>query len=312
MTARKFTDEQDRELLRRYNEEEISSIDLAKEHGCSYAAIQNAIKRAGGTLRPVGKGGIKFTDEQDNEIREKYDKTTKYSLDKLAKEYKCSSKAIENAIKRAGGNIRTPHEANFIFTPEQDQAIWRKYKETKISITKLAEEYACEYRTIKNAILRAGGRPRSVIEANSLFSPEESKKIRQKHEKNGICLSALAKEYGCSKCAIASAIKRAGGAYKPNMKSAPIAEKSEEITKELLQIVNSLGPHISSLPRKSWLAILRQSKAFKNISDRSVLTPVKIQLLKGELKPEDILPPAPEPDAPADAPPPVSKLQERN
>lgn len=85
--------------------------------------------------------------------------------------------------------------------------------------------------------------------------------------------------------------------------------KCTHFENNIIEIVRSLEGHVRDLPQKSWLMILRQSKALE-MSHKSVLQPIKMRLLQGELRPEDIIPPEADPDAPSDAPAPVSKLRE--
>ena len=352
MAARKFTDEQCKEICSNYEHESQTVSDLAKKYSCSHTAIRNAIKSAGGEL----KKNLRLTQTQCAEIRYKHE-TQKVSKKELAEEYGKSVHTIHKAITRAGGKWSVVK-----FTDEQCKEIWERYQSEKLSAKKLAEIYNASDATIFNAIKRAGGDTRGPADTQRKFSKAVSQEIRHKYEKDKRGLVDLAKEYQASQAAIAGAIRRTGGKIrnkqearklifsdkevlellqrmnKENKNVCELArelgvsstllyesikrvkgksvwaktldQKAERIKSELQQIIDSLGKHIDDLPQKSWLAILRQSKVLKNIGNTSALAPVKIQLLKGEIKPEDILPPAPEPDAPVDAPPPVSKLQE--
>ena len=88
--------------------------------------------------------------------------------------------------------------------------------------------------------------------------------------------------------------------------------KSLQLLADLAELVQDLGEHLHELPQKAWLRIIKQATA--DIGPQSKLQPIRVKLLKGEIKPEDILPPAPEHQQEDDntptAPPAVSKLQE--
>jgi transposase-like protein/predicted DNA-binding protein YlxM (UPF0122 family) len=100
MPSRKFTDEQERQIRAEY-ESGLSCRALSDKYHVPSFTVLNAIRRAGGTTRPLGDALRILTKEQETSIRSAYEAGAG-RMD-LAAQYGVSRWAISEAIKRAGG-----------------------------------------------------------------------------------------------------------------------------------------------------------------------------------------------------------------
>ena len=111
MKKREFTQEELVEMYRLYTEQQYSLKRLEKEFHCGYAKLCTVFEEQGWHRRNVQETNCKsFSEEELIEMVHKYtvDKIGSYTL---AKQFKCSEKAIQTALKNRGIKLRTYVEA---------------------------------------------------------------------------------------------------------------------------------------------------------------------------------------------------------
>jgi len=101
--AKKFSDETEKEILKEY-EAGTSGPALAKKYGSSAGTVALAIERQGGKMRPWQGRPTKLTDEEKEEIIEKYE--SGMPLTALALEYKAHNSTIREILVKLGMIIR--------------------------------------------------------------------------------------------------------------------------------------------------------------------------------------------------------------
>lgn len=307
--TRVVTPEQENEICSRYvNDRKLTVRQLSDEFKVAAITLTKILNRNGIKQRSKAEVVKHFTDEEEKDVCRRYLEDKALSAKALAKQLNTSQGIVQHVLKRNGVKLRTAGEIKFKFSKEEELKICQHYESNKsFTLAELGRQYNVCSTTIGHIIDRNGIKRHKEIKRSTLIT-EDKKREFIKLAEEGVKTSDIAKSFGVNFGTVHRVLKEnnvmnchVGG---------PCSDKAKFINHQLAELVQSLGNHIEHLPQKSWLAILRQSKALKNIGPHSKLAPVKIALLKGEIKPEDILPPAPDPDAPADAPAPKSKLQE--
>ena len=154
-----------------------------------------------------------LTVEQEAELRKRHEAGE--SVNSLKQEFGTSSKTVENAIRRAGGRVRTRKEASnlrSVFDKQQSDELRRRY-EAGESVNSLRKEFGVGGATVASAIRRAGGKVLDAASSRQIgrtFTAEQGFELRRRYEA-GESTVALAREFGVSVVPVTGAIKRAGG-----------------------------------------------------------------------------------------------------
>lgn len=106
MTARKFTDQQEREMADLYRQG-MSFVDIASRYGCTDVSVRNAMKRVGEPIRTIAMNrDIRALTEEDRDsICREYENGG--TVKGLARKYKKSDSEISEVLDTAGVGIRT-------------------------------------------------------------------------------------------------------------------------------------------------------------------------------------------------------------
>lgn len=124
----KFTPEQSCTIRAQY-ESGLSRDKLAALHGCGWKAICKAIRRAGGQMKPKWCP-VRFTPEQDKEIRRLYEEE-RLTSETIGKQFGVFSPTILAAVVRAGGKSRTRGESRRKHSCDRFQRIFKRYHLTE-------------------------------------------------------------------------------------------------------------------------------------------------------------------------------------
>lgn len=185
-----FTDKEAREVREIYELEDSTLRQVAGRYQCSVTAITNALRQAGGRPRSRseslllvhGRAREDFAITEGQEIREMYEVDGR-TLPWIAKRYSCSRAWIENAVKYAGGCLRTYSEAARMayktgrqeparrFADSEEECIAVIYDVGKKSTRAIAQAYNCSRHCIADTVQRRGRKIRSLLEAASLCNP---------------------------------------------------------------------------------------------------------------------------------------------
>jgi lambda repressor-like predicted transcriptional regulator len=126
--------------------------DLASEHGCSTAAICNALDRIGVKRRAPSFAKTKLNESQGRGLRREYEAGA--SLETLARREGVGRVAIRNAVVRAGGVLRK--EGGWSKRPQSEiDAIIARRREG-VSQEVIASEFGATQSTISQILRRAG------------------------------------------------------------------------------------------------------------------------------------------------------------
>lgn len=106
MGKRRFTDEEEELIAKKYQKERCTVISLAKSHRCMSKTINNALRRQNVIIR----GNRKFADTEEIMISHIYNQG--YSPQRIATSYNTSKVSITNSLKRQGVTLR-PNRVHF-------------------------------------------------------------------------------------------------------------------------------------------------------------------------------------------------------
>lgn len=162
MTRYKFDDAQCLDIWHQYDQERLSTADLAKIWGCTGETITRCIYRAGGKLRDaaalqVSNKQRKLTDEQEKLAVELYEsgKTQK----QIGAELGVSSSTVKDIFRRLGFKPRSSAEANRLsrgMSDEQRAEAVRLYTEDGWSTAQIGGRLGFAGKTICSHLRREG------------------------------------------------------------------------------------------------------------------------------------------------------------
>lgn len=103
MAQRAFTDEQEAAIAAEYAAG-ASSTEVARKYGSNPHRVLSIVKRQGGKARPISLAKRKFTQQQDEEVAERY--ASGESAHVLAREYGVGPHTVLGAVRRRGGQVK--------------------------------------------------------------------------------------------------------------------------------------------------------------------------------------------------------------
>lgn len=205
MGKRRFTDEQEQEICRRYVAGE-GTVGLGKAYGMSNVGIGALLKRNGIKLRTisVAKGGVK--PELEPEICRRY--LAMESTYELAKAYGVSNSPIARILKRNGIKIRTTKEAMGGLSSEQETEVCERYV-AGMSSTELANSFGAGETTICRTLKSNGIRMRTSGESQGGVGPALEPEVCRRYLA-GESARQLAEAFGVTTSTICRLLERNG------------------------------------------------------------------------------------------------------
>lgn len=149
MSRRVFTPEQDKEVAGLYLSG-LSSIQIAKRYGVDKSSVLGALERMG-TLRRIRKAAQKpptdkrfaFRPSEEQQIAKIYQ--VGYTMDRIAKVYKCTTKTISGLLIRQGVSSRQVSQAE---ESQRKRVEVSNLYQIGIAIDELATRYGVHRQTI--------------------------------------------------------------------------------------------------------------------------------------------------------------------
>jgi len=149
---RKLTDQQEQEIVARYNNRETAAR-LGKAYGVASRTIRNALLRNGVTLRGSGEYLRKLTAQQEREVVARYN-AGEVTL-QLGKAYGVADETIGHILRRHGVKLRSSGESRRKFSAQQEQEIIARYN-AKEDTVQLGKAYGVSNSLIHKMLLRNG------------------------------------------------------------------------------------------------------------------------------------------------------------
>lgn len=187
--------------------------DLAAERGCCPEAIGNAVKAAGGTMRPNGQNQVhgrgprtrKFTAEVERQILAEYQAGA--TTTELAEKYGCSDVCISWAIRHVGGELRIGGPER-LFDGQEDERNADEYMEGA-TLDELCRKYGGSVSGMSTSVQRGGGIIRDPSETSRTYPDEIESEIVVEFE-SGVPTPDLAAKYHMSIHGIRGVLHRWG------------------------------------------------------------------------------------------------------
>ena len=165
MPARKFTDDQEAEICRRYEAGE-NTRGLANAYGAVPATIWKILRRTNAKIRNLSESQRKFSNTQEEDICREY--VSGSSMPRLAARYQVQACVIHRVLRRNNIECRTISEAfktNRVhkkLSEAQELEIAKKYTKGKTSV-ELGAAYDLDPGTIINIVRRNDGNVRDAL-----------------------------------------------------------------------------------------------------------------------------------------------------
>ena len=203
MPARRFDDEQEKEICRLYKDGE-GAPEIARRYDCYPQAIYNALKRNGIERRDSRK----FNSKETKAIIKRY--VAGESANQIAHELRTHATLILNLLNRNGIETRGIKEAAAIkplpLSEDQKKKAGQYYLEGK-GIKQIAKSIGCGEKLARRAVLQCGIEIRGRGKTHIKFSEKEAKEIRDQYLK-GVSRKRLTQVFDASHNAITYALLR--------------------------------------------------------------------------------------------------------
>ena len=194
----------------------MSSIKVAKKHGCTYETVRNILKRNNIPIRSKKEAQhLRFGHvEAFEEPQIIQDYRSGMSSYRVAKKHGCSHVTVFGILKRNNIPIRSLKEAvqlHFGHVEAFDESqIIRDYQ-SGMSSYRVAKKHGCSYETVLTILKRNNIPSRSKKEASQLRygrleALDESQIIRDCQ--SGMTLAEIAKKHGCHYGTVWTILKR--------------------------------------------------------------------------------------------------------
>jgi hypothetical protein len=216
MPKRKFTDEQEKEICKQYNEDKLSSITLSKIWNCDISTVVLILSRYGYHLRSRSEAQIvklnkMFTEFQEQQICNEYFSKEKPSTTILAKKWGCSYSTIGEIVRRNGYKLRTKSE--IMKDPKIREKISKALQGENSPMygTHLSDASKKKIRDKKIGIPRSEETKKKMSDTKKTFTKEKEQQICKEYfSEDKPSADTLSKKWNCSPCVIRDAIKRCG------------------------------------------------------------------------------------------------------
>lgn len=207
MVPRKIlSKEQIQNIIERYNNKE-SLRSIGEVFGVSQGVITRILKENGVTIRKSSEILKAFTEEQENEVIEKYKKGM--TANSIAEEYGLSPVPVRKVLKRAGFNLQEiKWERNEVLSTLRKREIAQAYKEGETA-QQLAKKYGVSHPTIKKALQEMQVKVRSYSESQGGLNETEIEELIELY-KDGWNTVQLGERYGIGDGTVGKYLDRAG------------------------------------------------------------------------------------------------------
>ena len=203
MPGRRFSDEQEKEMCRLYQDGK-GAPEIAQAYGCDHQLVYSALRCNGLSARSQQR----FKGKVALEIVERYQKGE--SANQIAVSLKTQASLIINLLKRHKIQIRDIEKAASFkperFTEEQGREIRRLYEEG-FSLSAAGKKFGLGVKASKKAILKYGGILRARGEHNIRFNQAESEEINTQYLA-GKSIRSISEEKAASINAVKYALRR--------------------------------------------------------------------------------------------------------
>jgi DNA-binding NarL/FixJ family response regulator len=152
MPARKFTDEQEAEICRRYLDGD-STVSLGRLLGADNSVIGRILRRNGISARSVKEANGGLTDEQESDVCSRY--ANGESTYEIGRGYGVSNATVSAILHRNSVQPRGPKEAKGGLSSERELEVCSRYKAGETS-KELEKAYGVTDSTICNILRRNG------------------------------------------------------------------------------------------------------------------------------------------------------------
>ena len=153
MPTRRYTDQQEKELCRLYQEEGLSTADLARRFGGTKTLYNKVLKRNNVERRTVLQIRGAITPEQELEACSRY--RSGENTVSIGNSFGKSATTIRGILLRHGVELRARGEAVGGLSPAQRLEVCERYKAGEHSV-ELARKYGPHPRTIRGILEEAG------------------------------------------------------------------------------------------------------------------------------------------------------------
>ena len=191
----------EQEIERLYEEERMSSSQLAKIYQCSDGTISNILKARGVTLRGCRRDKVR---KHEKEIVKLYTRK-RLTTPQIAKIYVCGAKLICDILHEAGVETRDPT----LRTP-----VWADGEEMKVlydqgmSTVEIGKEFDCSSATVSTILKSRGVRMRDSHAKHKAWGHAEE--ITRLNTQEDMSLEELATQFECSPPVIRKILKSQG------------------------------------------------------------------------------------------------------
>lgn len=205
MAARRFTDEQEQEIARRYQAGE-NQVVLADAFRVSCPTVRGILKRNGVKIRGISEAKRSFTEDQELEIARRY--ADGETTIRLGQEFGVSNGTISQVLKRRGIERRIVGDYSRIFDDQQEADVCSRYQNGE-SASGLGKEFGVKHGVITDCLRRHGIPVRSQKEVQGKLSSKQEAEICSRYQA-GESSIRLSKDYSVGREAIGKVLRRHG------------------------------------------------------------------------------------------------------
>jgi predicted DNA-binding protein YlxM (UPF0122 family) len=211
MAPRKLTDEQEREICRRYLAGE-SSKEIAEAFKVSTTTVINIARRRGVNVQRPNA----ISSKKEAEICSFY-KSQDVSISETAEAFNVCKRTVvriakENNIQlRRGSEVRRGRAVlkKRLLSCEQEREARRLYEEQKLSLEAVGKHFGVAHKVIAASIRRSGGEIREGSECHTGLKPEDLLQLCDRY-KLGEPSSTIAESYGITITSVCRILDRLG------------------------------------------------------------------------------------------------------
>jgi DNA-directed RNA polymerase specialized sigma24 family protein len=284
MVPRKvLTKEQIENIIERYNNKE-PLLSIGKVFGVGQGVITRILKENGATIRKRSESLKAFTEEQEEEVIEKYKKGM--TAKEIASQYGLSDPPVLKVLKRAGYDpYKDNQERKKKLSAGQKEEIAKAYKKGETA-QQLAKKYGVTDPTIKKALLEMAIDVRSYSEAQGGLKDAEIEELIDLY-KEGWNTVRLAEKYGIGDGTVGRYLDRAGVQKRTwsEARGGLSDEQKREVVKKYLNGETSVD--IAKEYNVYYSTILRAVKESGN--EIRTLSESKIMKVERQLDTDDII-----------------------
>jgi transposase len=215
MSPRSLTDEQEQQVIAKYNEGR-SSNGIAREYGVSGATVTHILKRHRQQSRPNGRFWT-GTPEQVAAVVEMY-KTGGLTVEKIARQVRTHEGVIATALKDAGVVLRGSAQRRVFKDQSQDRVVAQRY-EAGETLRELAQAFQTSTPVISEALDREGV-VRRVGGGITFWTPERIIQASEMYQ-SGMSTEAVASQLKVSRKHLVKILRQEGVILRKTVPTGP-------------------------------------------------------------------------------------------